>query len=79
MPINDEKEEDDLWEEFKKTKSPSLRDKFIRQYMPLVKYVAGKVAVGLPASVPGSLSTTQAYNIKLTTPFMVPAGSNLIL
>ncbi len=51
MPINDEKEEDDLWEEFKKTKSPTLRDKFIRQYMPLVKYVAGKVAVGLPASV----------------------------
>ena len=51
MPINDEKEEDDLWEEFKKTKSPALRDKFIRQYMPLVKYVAGKVAVGLPASV----------------------------
>ena len=26
MPINDEKEEDDLWEEFKKTKSPALRD-----------------------------------------------------
>ena len=51
MPINDEKEEDELWEEFKKTKSPALRDKFIRQYMPLVKYVAGKVAVGLPASV----------------------------
>ena len=51
MPINDEKEEDDLWEEFKKTKSPTLRDKFIRQYMPLVKYVAGKVATGLPASV----------------------------
>ncbi len=51
MPINDEKEEDDLWEEFKKNKSPALRDKFIRQYMPLVKYVAGKVATGLPASV----------------------------
>ncbi len=51
MPINDEKEEDDLWEEFKKTRSPALRDKFIKQYMPLVKYVAGKVAVGLPASV----------------------------
>jgi RNA polymerase sigma factor for flagellar operon FliA len=51
MPINDEKEEDELWEEFKKTKSPALRDKFIRQYMPLVKYVAGKVAVGLPSSV----------------------------
>ena len=45
--INDEKEEDLLWEEFKKTKSAKLRDKFIRQYMPLVKYVAGKVSVGM--------------------------------
>ena len=49
--INDEKEEDLLWEEFKKTKSAKLRDKFIRQYMPLVKYVAGKVSVGMPNSV----------------------------
>ena len=48
--INDE-EEDALWEEFKKTKSDSLRDKIIRKYMPLVKYVAGKVSVGLPASM----------------------------
>ena len=30
-------------------------------------------------SIPGSISTTQAYNITLTNPFMVPAGSNLIL
>ena len=51
MPINDEQEEDDLWEEYKKTKSPAIRDKFIRQYMPLVKYVAGKLAVGMPNSV----------------------------
>ncbi|MCI5607453.1 MAG: RNA polymerase sigma factor WhiG [Treponema sp.] len=51
MPINDEQEEDNLWDEFKKTKSPALREKFIRQYMPLVKYVAGKVAVGMPNSV----------------------------
>ncbi|MBQ9623890.1 MAG: RNA polymerase sigma factor WhiG [Treponema sp.] len=48
--INDE-EEDALWEEFKKTKSSALRDKIIRKYMPLVKYVAGKVSVGLPASM----------------------------
>ena len=51
MPINDEQEEDDLWMELKKTKSPALREKFIKQYMPLVKYVAGKVAVGMPSSV----------------------------
>ncbi len=48
--INDE-EEDALWKEFSKNKSPALRDKIIRKYMPLVKYVAGKVSVGLPASM----------------------------
>ncbi|WP_407425691.1 RNA polymerase sigma factor WhiG [Treponema sp.] len=48
--INDE-EEDSIWKEYKKTRSPALRDKIIRKYMPLVKYVAGKVSVGLPASM----------------------------
>ena len=48
---DDEKTEEQLWLEFKKTKSPQLRDKFIKQYMPLVKYVAGKLAVGMPGSV----------------------------
>ncbi|HBG66400.1 MAG TPA: RNA polymerase sigma factor WhiG [Treponema sp.] len=47
----DEKTEDELWHEFKKTKMPAIRDKFIRQYMPLVKYVAGKVSTGMPESV----------------------------
>ncbi|MBQ9630274.1 MAG: RNA polymerase sigma factor WhiG [Treponema sp.] len=49
--VNDEKDEDRLWEEYRETKSQALRDKFIRQYMPLVKYVAGKVSVGMPGSV----------------------------
>ena len=44
-------DEDKLWAEYKKTKSSQLRDRLIRQYMPLVKYVAGKVSVGLPASM----------------------------
>ena len=51
VALNEQKTEDELWIEFKKTKSPQLRDKFIRQYMPLVKYVAGKVSVGMPGSV----------------------------
>ncbi len=50
LVINNE-DEDKLWEEFKKTKSTHLRDRLVRQYMPLVKYVAGKIAVGLPASM----------------------------
>ncbi|MBR0033328.1 MAG: RNA polymerase sigma factor WhiG [Treponema sp.] len=48
--INDE-EEDNLWNEYKKTRSSSLRETLIRKYMPLVKYVAGKVSVGLPKSM----------------------------
>ena len=43
----EEKTEDELWNEYKETRSPDLRDKIIRQYMPLVKYVAGKVSVGM--------------------------------
>ncbi len=49
--IFDEKSEEELWLEFKKTRSTALRDAFIRKYMPLVKYVAGKVATGMPGSV----------------------------
>lgn len=49
--VNESSEEDALWDEFRKTKSSKLRDKFIRQYMPLVKYVAGKVGIGMPSSV----------------------------
>ncbi len=51
VTLDEQKTEDELWIEFKKTKSSQLRDKFIRQYMPLVKYVAGKVSVGMPGSV----------------------------
>lgn len=51
VALDEEKTENELWIEFKKTKSSQLRDKFIRQYMPLVKYVAGKVSVGMPGSV----------------------------
>ncbi len=47
----EEKTEEELWHEFKKTKSNAIRERFIRQYMPLVKYVAGKVSTGMPDSV----------------------------
>ncbi|MBQ3826459.1 MAG: RNA polymerase sigma factor WhiG [Spirochaetaceae bacterium] len=49
--IFDEKSEEEVWLEFKKTKSTALRDAFIKQYMPLVKYVAGKVSTGMPSAV----------------------------
>lgn len=47
----EQKTEEQLWVEYRKTRSPSIREFFIKQYAPLVKYVAGKVAVGMPESV----------------------------
>jgi RNA polymerase sigma factor for flagellar operon FliA len=40
-----------LWAEFKESGSPSARERLILHYAPLVKYVASRVATGLPASV----------------------------
>jgi len=43
--------EDDLWKEYKKTHNQKLREYFILKYASMVKYVAGKIAVGMPSSV----------------------------
>lgn len=40
-----------LWEEFKSSGSLDARERLILHYAPLVKYVASRVATGLPASV----------------------------
>src|SRR4249919_1830205 len=42
---------DRLWEEFKRTSDRGLRDRLILHYSPLAKYVAARVAAGLPQSV----------------------------
>jgi RNA polymerase sigma factor for flagellar operon FliA len=47
----EEKDEDALWRKFKKNRDPAIRDAFVRQYAPLVKYVAGKIAVSMPHNV----------------------------
>ena len=51
MQLEDEAETDRLWEEYKATGSREARDRLIVRYSPLVKYVAGRVAVGLPQNV----------------------------
>jgi RNA polymerase sigma factor for flagellar operon FliA len=40
-----------MWDEYKQTREQTLRDKLILHYSPLVKYVAGRVGVGLPQNV----------------------------
>jgi RNA polymerase sigma factor for flagellar operon FliA len=42
---------DRLWADYKATRDQTIRDRLIVQYSPLVKYVAGRVAVGLPQNV----------------------------
>src|SRR5919202_2947239 len=40
-----------LWEEFKLKASIDARERLILHYAPLVKYVAGRVSVGLPPNI----------------------------
>ncbi len=37
------------WEKFVRAPTPALRESLILQYTPLVKYVVGRLAIGLPA------------------------------
>jgi RNA polymerase sigma factor for flagellar operon FliA len=41
----------ELWREFKQTGATDLRERLILHYSPLVKYVAGRVGVGLPPNI----------------------------
>jgi RNA polymerase sigma factor FliA len=40
-----------VWREYKTTGDLDLRERLIMQYAPLVRYVAGRVGVGLPSNV----------------------------
>lgn len=42
---------EELWKAFKRTGDRAAREALILRYAPLVKYVAGRLAVALPASV----------------------------
>src|SRR4051794_12329919 len=42
---------EELWREFKAGGDPDVRERLILHYSPLVKYVAGRVGVGLPPNI----------------------------
>ncbi len=44
-------EEIKMWKKYKRTKSQALREEIVKKYLYLVKYVAGRVAIGLPPNV----------------------------
>ncbi len=52
---------DQLWEQHQQQPTADLRDQLIVHYAPLVKYVAGRVASGLPSSV--ELSDLVSYGM----------------
>jgi RNA polymerase sigma factor for flagellar operon FliA len=51
MELDDPGELERLWGEYKTSGAQAIRDALIVHYSPLVKYVAGRVAVGLPQNV----------------------------
>jgi RNA polymerase sigma factor for flagellar operon FliA len=51
MPTDQHGDIDALWLEYKATREQHLRDQLLVHYSPLVKYVAGRVAAGLPQNV----------------------------
>ncbi|MEW6006550.1 MAG: FliA/WhiG family RNA polymerase sigma factor [bacterium] len=40
--------EEEQWREYKRTNDPKIREELILKYVPLVKYIAGRVAIGAP-------------------------------
>lgn len=40
-----------IWEEYRKTHDPRLRERLILEHAPLVKYVAGRLAMALPSHI----------------------------
>ena len=40
-----------LWQDYRKTQDPELRDRLILTYAPLVKFVAGRLGASLPSHV----------------------------
>lgn len=47
----DEIGEDKLWLKFIKSQEQDIRDYFVIKYAPLVKYVAGKISMGMPQNI----------------------------
>lgn len=53
-----------LWQDYKSSGDEALRERLILHYAPLVKYVAGRVGVGLPPSVdPADLASFGMFGL----------------
>lgn len=46
--VNVKSDEKKLWEEFSRSRALSVRDELVKRYLPLIKYVVGRMAVSPP-------------------------------
>ena len=51
MPDDPTEALDELWTDYKANGTPDARERLILHYSPLVKFVAGRVAAGLPQNI----------------------------
>ena len=51
----------ELWVKYKQTRDPLTREKLVLAYAPLVKYVAGRLAMGMPPQI--ELSDLESYGL----------------
>lgn len=51
IPEKEQKRLEQIWSTYKKTNDIQARDQLLNEYIPLVKYVAGRMAMNLPSSV----------------------------
>lgn len=85
MPVP--KTEDELWQEYKRTKDPMLREELILMYASVVKYVAGRVAINMPPHVDfedllsygilGLIDAIEKFDLKQGTKFRTYASTRI--
>lgn len=60
-PVSLARVDENLWGRCRLTKDPQVREKMILENIGLVRYVAGRVAIGLPSNV--SLGDLESYGV----------------
>ncbi len=71
--------EQDIWQQYRKTKDPSLKERLVLEHLGLVKYLAGRLAISAPPTlnqedlegygVIGLLDAIEKYDPKQGTEF----------
>lgn len=60
-PVSLAKVDENLWGRYRLMKDPQIRERLILENVGLVRYVAGRIAIGLPSNV--SLGDLESYGI----------------